>query len=85
MQAAVAVAERRVAAVVRRLYVVVTVLGLLVQAVLQVEVSVKLVAEAAVLLLVVVLLVLVRLLVLVVVGPSVEARLGAEGGGGDYR
>lgn len=54
----------------RRLYIV-TVLGLLVQAVLKVQVSVELVAEATVLL-------------LVLVGPSVEARLGAEGGSGDH-
>lgn len=49
MQAAVAVAEGCVADVMRRLYVVVTVLGLLVCAVLKVQVSVKLVAEVAVL------------------------------------
>lgn len=70
MQAAVAVTEGGVAAVMRRLYIV-TVLGLLVQAVLKVQVSVELVAEATVLL-------------LVLVGPSVEARLGAEGGSGDH-
>lgn len=73
MQAAVAVAEGWVAAVMRRLYVVVAVLGLLVWVVLEVQVSVELVAEAAVLVLV------------VVMGPSIEAHLGVEGGGGDHR
>lgn len=48
---------------------VVTVLGLLVRVVLEVQVSVELVAEAA---------------VLVVMGPSVEARLGVERGSGDH-
>ena len=71
MQAAVAVAEGRVAAVMRRLYVVVAVLGLLVWVLLEVQVSVELVAEAAVLVL--------------VMGPSVEAHLGVEGGCGDHR
>lgn len=66
MQAAVAVAEGWVAAVMRRLYMVLTVLGLLV---LNVQVSVELVAEAA---------------VLVVMGPSVEAWLRVEGGSGDH-
>lgn len=69
MQTAVAVAERWVAAVMWGLYVVVTVLGLLVRVVLKVQVSVELVAEAA---------------VLVVMGPSVQARLGVEGGSGDH-
>lgn len=69
MQAAVAVAEGWVAAVMRRLCVVVTVLGLLVWVVLEVQVSVELVAEAA---------------VLVVMGPSIEARLGVERSSGDH-
>lgn len=71
MQAAVAVAEGWVAAVMRRLYVVMAVLGLLGRVVLKVQVSVELVAEAAVL--------------VVVMGPSVEARLRVERGGGDHR
>ena len=77
MQAAIAVAEGWVATVMRRLYVVVTVRGLLVQVVLKVQVSVELVAEAAVLMMVVV-------VVVVMVGPSVEAWLGVKGGSGDY-
>lgn len=71
MQAAVAVAEGWVAAMMRRLYVVMAVLGLLGRVVLKVQVSVELVAEAAVL--------------VVVMGPSVEARLRVERGGGDHR
>lgn len=71
MQAAVAVAEGWVAAVMRRLYMVMTVLGLWVRVVLKVQVSVELVAEAAVL--------------VVVAGPSVEAWLGVEGNSGDHR
>jgi len=76
VQAAVAVAERWVAAVMRRLYLVMTVLGLLVRVLLKGQVSVELVAEAAA---------VVVVEVMVVVGPSVEARLGVEGGGGDHR
>lgn len=73
MQAAVAVAEGGVAAVMRGLYMVMmTVLGLLVRVVLQVQVSVELVAEAAV-------------LVVVMVRASVKAWLGMEGGSGDHR
>lgn len=78
MQAAVAVAEGWVAAVMWRLYVVVAVLGLLVRVVLKVQVSVELVAEAAV-------LVVVLVMVVVMMGASVEARLGVEGGSGDHR
>lgn len=74
MQAAVAVAEGWVAAVMRGLYVVMAVLGLLVRVMLKVQVSVELVAEAAVL-----------VVVVVVVGPSVEARLGVERGSRDHR
>lgn len=77
MQAAVAVAEGGVAAVMRRLYVVMTVLGLLVRVVLQVQVSVELVAEAAVLVLVV--------MVVVMLGAPVKAWLGMERGSGDHR
>lgn len=76
MQAAVAVAEGGVAAVMRRLYVVMTVLGLLLW-IVQVQVSVELVAEAAVLVVVVV--------VVVMVGAPVKAWLGMEGGSGDHR
>ena len=72
MQAAVAVAEGGVAAVMWRLYMVMmTVLGLLVRVVLQVQVSVELVAEAV--------------LVMVMVGASVKTWLGMEGGSGDHR
>lgn len=77
MQAAVAVPEGWVAAVVQRLRVLLTVLGLL--KLLQVQVSVQLEAQAAAVLL---------LLLLVVVverkGPSVQTCLRLKGSGGDH-
>lgn len=76
MQTAVAVPERWVATVMRRLRLQLTVFGLLVLVVFKVQVSVQLVTRADGWLL---------LLVVVVlgVGTSVETRLGPEGGAGD--
>lgn len=73
MQAAVAVAEGWVAAVMHRLYLVVTELGLLVRVVVKAQVSVELVAEAALVVEVMVLVLVLR--------PPIEARLRVEGGG----
>ena len=98
MQAAVAVSQGRVAAVVLGLSVVRTVGRL--RPVLQVQVSVELVAQAVLVVVLLVLLVVLLLLLLLplllllrlllvvmvlVVCAPVEAELGVEGGGGHDR